>query len=222
MYDEMTKNAGYKGYHMKKIIFCFSFFILFSLAFSQSEKKDAYDLWLKGKYSESIEVCMSEINETPDNPDSYVVLCWSLVDNGQYKEAEYWGTKGRTVSRYDPRLVEAIAEAQFYQGNNDKALESFQEFISLATTSSFRFGVAYYFMGEIYIRQAKYNHADIAFSQAVMTEPNRDYWWTRLGYAREMAGEYRAAADAYDQALSLNPSRNEAKVGRSRVLQNLQ
>ncbi len=207
---------------MRKIYFLLLFVFIFSLLFSQTEKKDAYELWRSGNYSESIEICLNEINETPGNLDSYVVLCWSLVDSGQYKEAEYWSTKGRTVSRYDPRLVEAFAEAQFYMGNNDKSLESFQEFISLATTGSARFGVAYYFMGEIYVRQAKYNHADISFSQAVMTEPNRDYWWTRLGYAREMAGEYKLSADAYDQALLLNPTRNEAKLGRTRVLQHLQ
>lgn len=207
---------------MKKIISLLLLVCVFSAVFSQTEKKDAYDMWKNGRYAEAIEVCLAEINDTPGNLDSYVVLCWSLVENGQYKEAEYWGTKGRTVSRYDPRLVEALAEAQFYLGNNEKALETFQEFISLATSSSSRFGVAYYFMGEIYVRQAKYNHADIAFSQAVMTEPQRDYWWTRLGYAREMAGEYKIAADAYDQALTLNPSRNEAKLGRTRVLQHLQ
>ena len=207
---------------MKKIVSVLLCFFVAMSVFSQAVKRDAYDMWKNGRYVEAIEVCLGEINDTPDNLDSYVVLCWSLVENGQYKEAEYWATKGRTVSRYDPRLVEALAEAQFYLGYNDKSLESFQEFISLATSGSARFGVAYYFMGEIFVRQAKYNHADIAFSQAVMTEPLRDYWWTRLGYAREMAGEYKSAADAYDEALTLNPSRSEAKTGRTRVLQHLQ
>ena len=125
------------------------------------------------------------------------------------------------MSQYEARLIEILGEAQFYLGLNEKSLESFQEYVFRATSNSSRFGTAYYFMGEIYIRQAKYNHADIAFSQAVMTEPLRDYWWTRLGYAREMAGEYKAAADAYDKAISLNPNRTEAKNGRTRVLQHL-
>lgn len=207
---------------MKKISLIILFVCLFSAAFSQTEKKDAYEMWKNGQYAEAIEVCLGEINEKPDNMDSYIVLSWSLIDNGQYKEAEYWSTKGQTVERYNPRLVEALAEAQFYLGNNDKSLETFQEYISLVTTNADRFGIAYYFMGEIYIRQAKYNHADIAFSQAVLARPERDYWWMRLGYAREMAGEYRGAADAYDQAITLNPNRSEAKLGRTRVLQHLQ
>ena len=206
---------------MKKIVSVLLLFFVMINIFSQTTKKDAQKLWVEGKYAEAIEVCLGEINEKPDNVESYVVLCWSLVDSGQYKEAEYWASKGRTVSQYETRLIEVLAEAQFYLGLNDKALESFQEYVFRATSGSPRFGVAYYFMGEIYIRQAKYNHADIAFSQAVMTEPLRDYWWARLGYAREMAGEYRSAADAYDRALSLNPNRNEAKTGRSRVLQHL-
>ena len=206
---------------MKKNISVLLFCFIITAVFTQTAKKDAYDMWRNGKYTEAIEVCLSEINETPDNVESYVVLCWSLVDNGQYKEAEYWATKGRTVSQYEARLIEILGEAQFYLGLNEKSLESFQEYVFRATSNSSRFGTAYYFMGEIYIRQAKYNHADIAFSQAVMTEPLRDYWWTRLGYAREMAGEYKAAADAYDKAISLNPNRTEAKNGRTRVLQHL-
>lgn len=206
---------------MKKISSILLLVCMLSAVFSQTAKKDAQKLWVEGKYAEAIEVCLGEINETPDNVESYVVLCWSLVDSGQYKEAEYWATKGRTVSQYEARLIEALAEAQFYLGLNDKALESFQEYVFRATSNSPRFGTAYYFMGEIYIRQAKYNHADIAFSQAVLSEPLRDYWWTRLGYAREMAGEYRSAADAYDRAIALNSNRSEAKLGRTRVLQNL-
>ena len=218
----MYYEIGMQGKLMKKTISILLFCLLITAVFSQTAKKDAYTLWKNGSYAEAIEVCLGEINDKPDNLDSYVVLSWSLIDNGQYKEAEYWSTKGRTVSRYDPRLVEVLAEAQFYLGNNEKSLETFQEYISLATSSSDRFGLAYYFMGEIYVRQAKYNHADIAFSQAVMMKPERDYWWTRLGYAREMAGEYKSAANAYDQALTLNPGRSEAKTGRTRVLQHLQ
>lgn len=204
------------------VVFLIVLFAFSSVNAQNAVKKDALDMYKKGNYAEAIEVCLQELEEKPENLDSYVVLCWSLVANRQYEKAEYWATKGRTVSRYDHRLVEILAEAQFYLGSNDKALASFQEFISLVGNGNTRYGEAYYFMGEIYVREAKYNHADIAFSQAVMIEPTRDYWWTRLGYAREMAGKYTSAADAYDKALSLNPNRTEAKTGRARVLANLQ
>ena len=77
-------------------------------------------------------------------------------------------------------------------------------------------------MGEIYIRLGKFNHADIAFTTAVKTEPLKDYWWTRLGYSREMAANYSIALDAYEQALTLNPYQNDAKAGKERVSKYLQ
>lgn len=207
---------------MKKIIFLPVLFLITLSLFSQTEKPDALKLYREGKYPESIAVCIQEIQDNPDNLDSYVVLCWGLVSNRQYSEAEYWAEKGRQVSKYDPRLVESQAEAKYFLGQNAAALALFQEYISLVPSSGSRYGEAYYYMGEIYIRQSKFNHADIAFTQAVKTEPLKDYWWTRLGYAREMAKNYSISLEAYDQALSLNPYRAEAKNGKERVSKFLQ
>ena len=207
---------------MKKIIFLPVLFLITLSLFSQTEKPDALKLYREGKYPESIAVCIQEIQDNPDNLDSYVVLCWGLVSNRQYSEAEYWAEKGRQVSKYDPRLVESQAEAKYFQGQNAAALALFQEYISLVPSSGSRYGEAYYYMGEIYIRQSKFNHADIAFTQAVKTEPLKDYWWTRLGYAREMAKNYSISLEAYDKALSLNPYRAEAKNGKERVSKFLQ
>ena len=77
-------------------------------------------------------------------------------------------------------------------------------------------------MGEIYIRQARYQHADIALSSAVRKEPLLEKWWIRLGYAREMAGNYYQAVEAYDEALRLNSSSVDAERGRTRVSAKLQ
>ena len=44
-----------------------------------------------------------------------------------------------------------------------------------------------------------------------------DAWWIRLGYAREMAGNYLESLEAYDEALRLNSSSVDASRGRDRV-----
>ena len=49
-----------------------------------------------------------------------------------------------------------------------------------------------------------------------------DSWWARLGYAREMAGNYIEAINAYDEALRLNSSSYDASRGRERVSAKLQ
>lgn len=181
------------------------------------DKPDALLLYTNGKYAEAIAVCEQELKENPANLDSYTVLCWSLVKNKQYAEAEQRANAGRAVSAYDHRLVEILAEAKFYLGKNTEALALFEEYISLVPTSGTRISSAYYFMGEIYIRQGKYQHADIALTTAVRLEPLLDYWWTRLGYTREMAGNYRSAVAAYDKALALNAGQTDASRGRERA-----
>ncbi len=207
-----------------KIFSTLSLFILCAgqLAAQTTSRADALALYRAGNYTQASEVCRQEIADSPNNLDSYVVLVWSLLANRQYSDADLWADKGRAVAKYDPRLVESQGEAKFYLGQNNAALALFQEYVSLVTASGSRLGEVYYFMGEIYIRQTKYNHADIAFSTAVTFEPQRDYWWTRLGYAKEMAADYRGASAAYKQALTINPQRTEAKNGQTRVTARLQ
>ena len=190
-------------------IFCFSIFA--------QQREDALVLYRNGKYAQAIKICEVEITEDPQNIDSYCVLCWSLVRNRQYAEAEQRAAEARAINSTDVRLIEIQAEAKFYLGKNTSAMELFQNYLSNVPANGSRIGNAYYYMGEIYIRQAKYQHADIAFSAAVHTKPLVDYWWTRCGYAREMANSYESALEAYTKALELNSSNTDAQRGKDRV-----
>jgi len=205
---------------MKKLFLCLTLFICCFSAnlFAQTaQKKDALVLYHNGKYSESVQVCEEELKENPNRIESYVVMCWSLVKNKQYAEAEQRATEGLAISAFDLRLIEILGEARYYLGKNAGAMEQFQKYVASAQDNGSRVGSAYYFMGEIFIRQGRYQHADIALSSAVKKEPLIDNWWIRLGYAREMAGNYLESLEAYDEALRLNPSSVDASRGRDRV-----
>lgn len=207
----------------KLILFILLFAAHATLLSAQSNlKQDALVLYNNGRYAESIAVCEQEINENPKRVESYVVMCWALVRNKQYSEAEQRALAGLSVSQYDLRLTEVLGEARYYLGKNNGAMEQFQKYVANAPESGSRVGTAYYFMGEIYIRQARYQHADIALSSAVRKEPLLEKWWIRLGYAREMAGNYYQAVEAYDEALRLNSSSVDAERGRTRVSAKLQ
>ncbi len=194
---------------------------LFSVinAYSQT-KPDALELYRAGKFAEAIEVCLAEIAAEPGNTESHVVLCWSLVQAKRYDEADSWAEKGRVLSKYDPRLIEIQAEAKYYRGLNDQALKLFQEYISYAPNGS-RIAPTYFFMGELYLRLARYRHADMAFSAAVQLEALNAQWWSRLAYAREMAKDYRYSLEAYNKALELNTTLQDAIRGRERVVKQL-
>ena len=201
---------------MKKIISVVTLLTLLFTALA-AQTKDAVVLYHNGNYKEAIQVCEDELKGNPNRIESYVVMCWALVENKQYAEAEQRAAQGLTISPYEPRLIEIFGEAKYYLGKNDQALEEFQKYVANVNESAGRFGKAYYFMGEIYIRQARYQHADIALSNAVKAEPMLDNWWVRLGYAREMAGNYYEAMAAYDEALRLNSSSIDASQGRVRI-----
>lgn len=201
---------------MKKNIFAFLFITICAFSFAQ-EKPDALKMYVAGNYPEAIRICEAELASAPGRVDSYVVLCWALVANKQYAVAEQRAQDGLAVSPYDLRLVESLGEAKYYQGKNKEAMALFERYIAGIPDSGSRVGTVFYFIGEIYIRQAMYQHADIALSTAVLKDPLLERWWTRLGYAREKAKNYTQAAIAYDKALELNPNQDDAIAGRRRV-----
>lgn len=186
------------------------------LPISGQTKPDALELYRSGQFTEAVDVCLAEIADQPDNLESHVVLCWALVEAKRYEEADTWAEKGRTLSKYDPRLIEIQAEAKYYRGINDQSLRLFQEYISYAPNGS-RIAPTYYFMGEIYLRLSKFRHADMAFSAALQLEGMNAAWWVRVAYAREMAKDYRYALDAYNKALQLNGNLQDAIRGKDRV-----
>ncbi len=205
-----------RGINMKKLLLILTIVFSFASVFAQS-KPDALVLYRQGNYVEAIKICEQEITSNPRNIDSYCVLCWSLVRNRQYAEGEMRANEARKLAPADVRLMEILAEAKYYQGKNNEALEMFRTYIASAPANAARIGNAYYYMGEIYIRQGKYQHADISMTTAVYTEPLVDIWWTRCGYAREMAGNYATALEAYNKAIELKASNADAARGKERV-----
>ncbi len=203
---------------MKKLsVFYLSLLLLLlSVVGWAQDKRDALELYKQGKYKEAAEVCREELKEMPNRMDSYTVLGWSLIGLKDYKGALEVADKGLKISRYDNRIIEIKGEALFYLGRTKEALKYFEEYAALAPTGN-RIEKVYYFMGECYVLLRQYNNADTAFSTALYLLPNIAVWWSRLGYAREMAKNYKWALEAYNRALSLNPSLDEAVRGKARV-----
>jgi len=181
---------------------------------------DALLEYRAGNFERSIEICINEIAQNPNNIESHVVISWSLIRLGRYNEAMDYARAGRNISRYDVRITEALGEICYYQGRNNEALQYFQEYANLAPEGS-RIETVYYFFGEIYIRLGRFRHADIALTTAVHRLPGNALWWTRLAYARENAGDLQESVTAYERALALNPQSTDARRGLERVSQAL-
>jgi len=199
------------------------FFIIFittAFAVFPQTAPDALNEYRQGNFERSVQICREEIATNPNNLESHVVISWSLVKLGRYDEALNYARTARSLSRYDARVAEILGEIYYFKGSNNEALQYFQEYVNIAPTGA-RIELGYYYIGEIFMRVGKYRHADIALSTAVHWMPSNALWWTRLGYARENAGDYIQAVEAYEKALSLNSQHTDARRGLDRVRQTL-
>jgi tetratricopeptide (TPR) repeat protein len=191
---------------------------------AQSPRPDALDLYKKGDIARAIEVCELELAENPGNLDAYAVLCWSLNRTRRYLEAEQRAGEARKINRYDKRFADSLAESKYHQEKNSESLALFEEYILLTPDPAVArsdTALAYYRIGELYIRLTRYQHADIALTMAVNLQQTNAYWWTRLGYARERARSYVDAIKAYDKALALDAAMMDALKGKERSLARL-
>lgn len=209
---------------MKKTLLITAIILVSALSLSAQEKKDALKTFHNGNYEEAIEITLEEINTLPDSSlrskmDSYTVLLWSLIVEKKYDEAITYGKRARALSPYDSRITEALGEAHYFKGNSKDALDHFELYAVQAPLGD-RIARVYNFMGEIYITQAKYNHADISLSTALYHAPTATRWWYRLGYSRELASDFTGAKVAYNRALELNPSFTEATRALNRIRSN--
>ncbi|MDR0502673.1 MAG: tetratricopeptide repeat protein [Treponema sp.] len=200
---------------LKYLLVCI---ILFCAAdvFAQNRPPDALAEYRAGNFDRAVQICLGELNDNPNNLESHVVLCWALLRLNRYEEALRYARAGRSIHRYDMRITEILGEIYYFQGLNNEALSYFQEYASLAPEGQ-RIEMVYYFMGEIYIRQGKFRHADIALTTAVHRLPGNAAWWVRLAYTRENAGDLNTAIEAYERALSLNSQLTDAQRGLERI-----
>jgi len=212
MYNDWEESS------MKSFIklFIFSLFFVTSFTAFAQNPPDALAEYRAGNFERAVTICREEIASNPNNLESHVVICWALIRLNRFEEALRYARAGRALHRFDVRITQILGEISFYQGRNDEALQYFQEYTSVAPEGA-RIDWVYYFMGEIFIRQGKFRHADIALSTAVHWVPGNAAWWVRLAYTRESAGDLSSAIEAYERALSLNSQLADAQRGIERI-----
>lgn len=202
---------------LSKILICFFLLISGVSVFAQTPP-DALAEYRNRNYERAVQICQDEIAANPNNLESHVVICWSLLRLNRYEDALRYARAGRALHRFDVRITQILGEVNYYMGLNNEALRYFQEYASL-TPEGQRIDSAYYYMGEIFIRQGKFRHADIALTTAVHWVPGNSAWWARLAYTRENAGDLNSAIEAYEQALALNSQAVDAQRGLERIRQ---
>lgn len=185
--------------------------------------KQGRDLEAQGKASEaaakfkaSVSVCDTELASDPTRMDAYTVKCWSLFRLERYKEVIDIGSAGLKV-KFDARIVEVMGEAYFFLNDDARAIRNLQRYIDSVGEYGDRVSTAYFYMAEIYMRQKRLDHADIAYSLAVYRDPGVARWWYRYALTVETLGEYQRSYDLFTRALRLSPGMADALAGQTRV-----
>ena len=209
---------------MKKNLFFCIYLLCGVLALFAQKKPDALKLFRDGRsldergrteeakdaYNAAVAICLAELSQNPRNLDSYTVCTWSLLRLKRYDEAVKYCREALNISQ-DLRIIETTGEAYFYLGKYGLALQHLEQYVD-SNQAGDRLGDAYFFIGEIYDRQKKYNKADIAYSVAVRFNSQRPFWWYRLAVAKENSMEKANARDrqnvinAYKAVLRLSPN----------------
>lgn len=177
---------------------------------AKGRKEDAVN-----EYNAAIQICLDELEVTPQNMDAYAVYAWSLYRLKKYADTVSICRQALNI-REDARIVETMGEALFYLNRFDESLAQMQRYISLAPAGD-SVGVAYFFEAEIYRLRKLYNKAEIAYTAAVFFEPNLSLWWYRLGLMREILENKAGAIEAFERAIKLAPNYTDALNGLKRL-----
>ena len=196
--------------------FFIGFLLLLVLDVHSQTQPDALAEYRANNFERAVQICRDEIAENPSNLESHVVICWALIRLNRFEEALRFARAGRAIHRFDVRVTQILGEIHYSLGRNDEALQYFQEYAAAAPEGA-RIAQVYYSMGEIFIRQGKFRHADIALSTAIHWMPSNAAWWVRLGFTRENAADLTGAIEAYNRALSLNSQLADAQRGIERI-----
>ena len=170
----------------------------------------------EGKHNDVALLAPESIKKNPQDVDAYIGLAWSLNALKEYVKAKDIAQQGYARFK-DPRLAQALGEAQYYLGENEAALANLQEYLARFPEGS-KAALTFYLCGELFVRMDKFNHADIAFSTALQYNPSNARWLVCLGWVREKTARYIPALKAYEQAINLSPNLTEALNGKSRML----
>lgn len=168
------------------------------------------------KYRDSVAICEKELAVDPTRMDSYTVKCWSLFRLERYREVVDIGSAGLKV-KFDARIVEVMGEAYFHLNDDTSAMRFLQRYLDNVGEYGDRVPTAYFYMAESFMRQKKFDHADIAYSLAVYREPGIARWWYRYAAVVETLGDFKRSNDLYGKALKLSPGMAEALAGQARV-----
>ncbi|ACH94770.1 MULTISPECIES: tetratricopeptide repeat protein [Borrelia] len=199
-----------KHFDSKLRIILFLPLLCLTIKIQAQVKEDSLLLYRQGKFQEAIINTQNEIKNNSNNLDARVILIWSLIATGEYKKAELESIKGLEIKKHDSRIIQALGEAYFFQGQYKNALKHFQKYIGLDANGA-RIAKVYILTADSFYKLERYNEADFAYENALRFFPNNQNILLKLAKSRINAKNKILAKETLTKLLTLNPNHLEAK-----------
>lgn len=202
-----------------------AYYIIDQLIFSFSHKRR-----YEGKARDaSIVLLKKQINETPDDPESYYLLGMSYVSMGRREEALTLFEKSLALDAHFIPASVGLGVLFLSKKDHDRAAIFFQEAHALNSerTQILLEGIyikdecqssGYVNLGHIYVQVNDFNRAIYYFKKGLALNPNDVPLLISLGFTYLKNGEKKTASTFLDKALALDPESEQVKKLIARAL----
>lgn len=166
--------------------------------------------WCSSNHRELIDYYYGFVEKNPDYRPGYMWLLDNLIADLRLEEAlEVIRTIERIRHNYYPMLMEGFVRSLL--GQQEAAEKLFSEALAEEPESLY----AWSLLGDIRVKQRRYEEAVECFSKSAELDPNPGFTdnYLSIAYVREMQGKWDAAADAYEKALEIYRTNKKLEDG---------
>ena len=153
----------------------------------------------------------------PDNALYHNTLGLVLLNMGRAQEAQAEFQTAVDLDKASPDFLHNLGIAYAQQGRFDDAIASYKKALTFPTYTTPE--VAYYNMGEAYIRLNKPQEAQESFRAAIQMEPTMVAAHYGLGLALSQGGRREEAKAAFRQARDLDPASPFSELAKTALKQ---
>jgi tetratricopeptide (TPR) repeat protein len=158
---------------------------------------------------ETLAVVLNEGDAIRESPaESIFAEGIRAAERGEMKAALQSFTRAVSLNRVEPRYYRALAQANLELGQLDDAERTFQQCLRLDPNDA----DALTMLGNVHYSRRAFDAAIQCYRRSISIEPT-PYALTNLGAALGELGDARAATDAFNQALALDPTYHQARRG---------
>ncbi len=163
----------------------------------------------KGELNNALEVLRLALDNLPPSYEIFFIYVSYLLQASQYDAViDVFEKKEYHRMRFDPEIWNTVGMAYVNRGEQQKAVEAFEEAIALDGD----YPVAYNNLGNVYFfdfRKTKnpraYQNALNSYKKAIELDPEYGIAYNGLGGAYLLAGDFDGAIFCLEKALKLNP-----------------